>query len=86
MSSVMESCGEGVAGRVKVSPSADDGDRGSGGKGCSDNAIVGAALAAVGEPDETLPRGGIRLTENLEDVDIRDARDPGRNGEGTLGA
>jgi hypothetical protein len=55
-------------------------------KGWSDNAVVGAAFAALGEPDEELPSGGMRPTENLEVVDKRDAREPGRNGDGTLGA
>ena len=54
-------------------------------KGWSDNAIVGAAFAALGEPNEELPRGGMRPTENLEVDDKRDAREPGRNGEGTTG-
>lgn len=45
------------------------------------------ALVAPGDPDETLlPKGGIRPAENLEDDDIRDAREPGRNGDGVPGA
>lgn len=55
------------------------------GRVCSDSAIVAEAFAS---PDETgpLPRGGIRPEENLEEVDIRDARDPGRSGDGMLPA
>jgi len=38
-----------------------------------------------GDPDEALPRGGMRPTENLEVVEIRDALDPGRKGELSAG-
>lgn len=74
--------GEGVLGSPKGFPSPDDGEDT---KGRSDSAVVGAALA-IGEPDTTFPKAGTRPTENLEVDDIRDARDPGRSGEGTPGA
>lgn len=53
--------------------------------GCSDKAVVATAFGAPGDPDVTLPRGGIRPMENRDDVDIRDAREPGRSGEGIEG-
>jgi hypothetical protein len=74
--------GEGVLGRPKGFPSPEDGEEANGG---SDKAIVGAALA-IGEPDTAFPRAGIRFTEKREALDIRDAREPGRSGEGTPGA
>jgi len=46
----------------------------------SDKAIVGLALF-VDDPDDTLPIGGIRPPENLDVVERRDAREPGRNGD-----
>jgi hypothetical protein len=74
MPSDIEPSGEGDAGCT--------GDR-EVGISSSDNAVVAAAFPAPGEPDEALPNGGRRLTENLEDTDILDARDPGRNGDCT---
>jgi hypothetical protein len=50
-----------------------------------DKAIVAAALGRLVEPDEELVgNGGIRppLNDNRDD---ELARDPGRNGDGTLG-
>lgn len=46
---------------------------------CSARAVVGGALVP-GDPDEAVPRGGMRPTENREVVEMRDARDPGRRG------
>ena len=48
-------------------------------------AVVGAAFEAWEEA--TVPRAGIRLTENLDVVDKREEREPGRKseGEGILG-
>lgn len=43
-------------------------------------AVVGAAFEAWEEA--TVPRAGIRLTENLDVVDKREEREPGRKGEG----
>lgn len=54
-------------------------------KGWSVKAIVGAAFP-LGEPDEPDPRAGMRPPENLEVVDRRDAREPGRKGDGNPGA
>jgi hypothetical protein len=51
----------------------------------SDNAVVGPVFAAPGDTEEALPNGGRRPTENLEEDDTRDARDPGLNGDETLG-
>lgn len=51
----------------------------------SERAIVGAALAAFGDPDAALPKAGRRPTENLDVVDIREALEPGRKGEGNPG-
>jgi hypothetical protein len=47
---------------------------------------VGAVLAGAEDSDEALPSGGIRPTENFDDVDNLEALDPGRSGEGMLGA
>ena len=47
---------------------------------CSTKATVGAALLEV--TDATAPRVGILPTENREVVDNREARDPGRRGDG----
>ena len=45
------------------------------------------AFDVPGDPDEALlPKGGMRPAENLEEDDIREAREPGRNGEGIPGA
>jgi hypothetical protein len=53
---------------------------------CSVKAIVADALAAPGDPEEPLlPNGGIRPAENLEDEDIREAREAERSGDGTPG-
>lgn len=77
MSSVIEPSGEGEP---------DPDEVGEGSIVCSDNAIVADALATLGKPDETLfANGGLRPAENLEDDDIREAREPGRIGEGIPG-
>ena len=44
---------------------------------CSLRAVVAAAL---GMDPATIPRVGFRFTENLEAVDSREAREPGRRG------
>ena len=46
---------------------------------CSDTAVVGIAFAAAD------PRGR-RAAENLDEVEPREAREPGRRGEGCEGA
>jgi hypothetical protein len=62
----------------------DDGDDGM---VCSVNAIVADAFVVPGDPDEPLlPNGGMRPAENLEDEEIREAREAGRSGEGIPGA
>lgn len=49
--------------------------------------MVADALDVPGDPEEVLlPKGGMRPAENLEDDDIREAREPGRRGEGIPGA
>lgn len=68
--------GEGVTGEPNGFPSLEGDDDNS---IWSANAVVGGALAAPGED----PSVGIR-PENLEVVDNREARDPGRNGDGWL--
>lgn len=50
--------------------------------GCSDNAVVGAAFDKDDAP--TFPNVGKRL-ENFDVVDKRDAREPGRSGDGAVG-
>ena len=55
--------------------SAEDGEEDS---RWSDMAVVGAAFAVEA------PTGGIPLIENRDDVEIREALDPGRSGDGTL--
>lgn len=69
--------------KPKGFPSPDDGGEGTS-NGLSVNAVVGAAFA-IGVPAVGFPNAGGRLTENLDVEDIRDAREPGRNGEGTPG-
>lgn len=81
MPSDIDPSGEGVLGKPKGFPSPDDGEEAS---GWSDRAIVGAAFAIV-DPETAFPRAGSRFTENREVLDIRDAREPGRSGEGTPG-
>ena len=46
---------------------------------------MGAVFAAADDTEEAVPNGGRRPTENLEEDDTRDARDPGLNGEDMLG-
>lgn len=46
----------------------------------SDRAVVGLALF-VDDPEETLPNGAIRPPENLDVVERREAREPGRKGD-----
>jgi len=50
---------------------------------CSLKAVVADALDSEAV---TVARTGMRPTENREVVERRDAREPGRNGDGTLGA
>lgn len=79
MASEIESSGEGVVGETKgFAASYDDGEEPA--IGCSTNATVGAAL--LEETDATAPKVGILPTENREVVESREARDPGRRGDG----
>jgi hypothetical protein len=58
-------------------------DNGDDDKNCSDNAVVGAAFARPEEPAEEFPsKEGM---PNRDEVDKRDAREPGRSGDGVLG-
>lgn len=50
---------------------------------CSEMAVVGIAFAVAA--DGTPPKG-IRAVEKRDEVDPREARDPGRRGEGSDGA
>lgn len=51
----------------------------------SDNAVVGAALAVPEEPAIAPANTGNRAPDNFDADDIRDARDPGRKGDGAEG-
>ena len=75
--------GDGVLEKPKGFPSPEEGEDDS--SACSVRAVVGAAFG-IEEPVTPTARGGARLTENLEVTDIRDAREPGRSGEGMTGA
>jgi len=81
MASVMDSSGDGVTGDIK-GLSAEEGDAAI---TWSVIAVVGAAFE--GWEEATDPRAGIRPTENLDVVDKREEREPGRKGtgEGILG-
>jgi len=61
-------------------PSWEDGEEAT---ACSVNAVVADALDC--EP-VTFAKTGMRPTENRDVVERRDAREPGRNGDGTPGA
>ena len=54
-------------------------------KECSVSAVVATALTVDGELDAAA-RVGRRAAENREEVDAREAREPGRNGVGACGA
>lgn len=82
MPSDSDAVGDGESGLWAVSPLLEGGGDGTGDIRCSVNAVVGAAFAAPGVPEDELPSGGIRPTEKREDVDIRDERDAGRRGDG----
>ena len=60
-------------------PSLEDADEAT---ACSVKAVVADAL---GCETVTVAKTGIRPTENREVVERREAREPGRNGDGTLG-
>jgi hypothetical protein len=49
---------------------------------CSDRAVVADALDCEAV---TVAKTGIRPTENRDVVERRDAREPGRSGDGTIG-
>lgn len=83
MPSEIDPSGDGVTGELNGFDSPDEGEEDI--MGCSDRAIVGAAFAALGELATALPRAGRRPTENLDVEDSREARDPGRSGDGTPG-
>ena len=73
--SVIDSSGDGVTGDLKGLSTE------------GDSAIIWSVTAVVGAAFEgweeaTVPRVGIRPTENLDVVDRREAREPGRKGEG----
>lgn len=71
--------GDGVTGDSNGLPSLEDVEEATAG---SDRAVVADALDC--EP-VTVAKTGMRPTENREVVERRDAREPGRNGDGTLG-
>jgi cyclophilin family peptidyl-prolyl cis-trans isomerase len=75
--------GDGVLESPKGFPSPDEGEDET--SGCSVSAVVGAAFG-IEEPLTPPTRGGTRPIENLEVVDMREAREPGRSGEGMTGA
>ncbi|THH12737.1 hypothetical protein EW146_g7406, partial [Bondarzewia mesenterica] len=76
MPSLEESAGDGVP--DNSGPSRVPGE--------SDSAVVGAALDMLTAlPVGVLPKGGIRPDEKREDVERREAREPGRKGEGAPG-
>lgn len=75
--------GDGVLESPKGFPSPEEGEDDT--SACSVSAVVGAAFG-IDEPVTPPARGGTRPTENLEVADIRDAREPGRSGEGMTGA
>ena len=51
----------------------------------SDNAVVGAALAVPEVPAIAPAKTGNLAPDNFDADDIRDARDPGRKGDGAEG-
>lgn len=75
-----EPCGDGGPPSAENSCGGDIED-----KLCSVKAVVATAFTAAGEA-ETDASGGSRTAENLEDEEPRDAREPGRSGDGTYGA
>lgn len=75
-----EPCGDGGPLMVEYSCGGDIDD-----KSCSVRAVVATAFTEVGEA-ETDASGGSRTAENLEDEEPRDAREPGRSGDGMYGA
>lgn len=75
-----EPCGDGGPPLAEYSCGGDIED-----KSCSVRAVVATAFTAVGEA-ETDARGGSRAAENLEEEEPRDAREPGRSGDGICGA
>jgi hypothetical protein len=74
IASDIDSSGEDVSGDLNGLLSAVDGDCA---RTCSLRAVVAAALAT--DP-ATIPRLGLRFTENLDAVDSREAREMGRRG------
>ena len=76
----IDASGNGVLGSANGFPSPEGEDT----TGCSVSAVVGAAFG-IGEAVAPPVKGGTRLTENLEVLDIREAREPGRSGEGITG-
>jgi len=76
MASMIDSSGDGVTGDIK-GLSTEEGDAVI---TWSVIAVVGAAFE--GWEEATDPRTGIRPTENLEVVDKREEREPGRKGKG----
>lgn len=75
--------GDGVLESPKGFASPDEGEDET--SGCSVSAVVGAAFG-IEEPLTPPTRDGTRPTENLEAVDMREAREPGRSGEGMTDA
>lgn len=85
MPSESDPCGEGVGASIKPPPEDGDDDDDVD-KGCAEMAVVAAALTIPGVPVvEVLPKGGKRPVENRDDVERRDAREPGRSGEARIG-
>jgi hypothetical protein len=70
--SSIDSSGEDVRGDRKGLFSEGDGDSA---RTCSLRAVVAAAL---GRDPDAIPRVGFRLTENLDVMDNREPREPGR--------
>jgi len=74
-----EPCGDGGPPLAEISRGGDIED-----KLCSVIAVVAAAFTAAGEVEGDASVGS-RAAENLEDEETRDAREPGRSGDGTCG-
>lgn len=83
MPSDIDPSGDGALDSPKAFPSPEEGEDDT--SACSVSAVVGAAFD-IGEPVAPPARGGTRTTENLEVLDIREAREPGRSGDGITGA
>jgi len=75
-----DSSGDDITGDSNGLPSLEDTEEAT---ACSVKAVVADALDCEAA---TVAKTGMRPTENREVVESRDAREPGRNGDGKLGA